>query len=121
MAVGDLTPKKYQVVLGATDTDVVAAIAANKRLHITGIRVINANSATKYFSLHLVPSGQTVADLRLLSPKQSKLDGTGDASGGGIYSDSMPFALDTGDKISGIAESATSITVLITGLEEALT
>ena len=120
MAKGDLTPKKYQVVLGVTNTDVIPAIVANKRLHITGIKVINANTATKYFTLYSVPTGQTASDTYLLSPKQSKLDGTTAAYGSGIYSDSISTFLDVGDKIQGIAESTTSITVMITALEEAL-
>lgn len=120
MAKGDLLPKKFQVVLGTSNTNIVPAIALTKRFHVTNIRVINVNSATQTFHLYCVPSGQSESDQYLCSPKLSKIDGTSAEFGGGYYDDNMKFALEVGDKISGIASATTSIIVMITGLEESL-
>jgi hypothetical protein len=120
MAKGDLTPVQYQVVLGTSNTVIVPAIAANTRLHGTAIKVINANASSQTFHLYSVPSGQAETDQYLISPKLSKLDGTSCVNGGGMYSDTTLFMLNTGDKISGISSAASSMTVVIVGLQEVL-
>lgn len=101
----------------ATDTDLYT-VPSGKKATITGILAANTNTATKYFTLHLVQNTDSVADDVCLA-KLQKLVGTSDSSGGGTWTMEFPIPLNTvGDKISGIQETATAITVTIIGFEE---
>jgi hypothetical protein len=107
----------YQGQPGAVNTDLYTVPAA-KKATITGILGANTDAATKYFSLHLVQNGDAVANDVALAMNQ-KLVGTGDAGGGGVWTFVWPIPMNTaGDKISGIQETATAITVTIVGFEE---
>lgn len=109
----------YQGQPGATDTDLYV-VPSGKKATITGIRAANTNAATKYFSLHLVQNGASVADSKALA-KMQKLVGTSDVNGGGTWTDQFPIPLNTvGDKLSAIQETATAITLTIIGFEEAV-
>lgn len=115
---GSRTPDiLYQGQPGATDTDLYTVPSGHKAT-ITHIHVANTNSATKYFSLHLVQNGDSVANDVAIAHTQ-KLVGTGDPDGGGTWSFDIPIPLNTaGDKISGIQETATACTVTIIGFTE---
>lgn len=109
----------YQGQPGATDTDLYT-VPSGKKATITSIIVANTNAATKYLTLHLVQNGASVADSKVLA-KMQKLVGTDDGGGGGMWVFDTPIPLNTvGDKISGIQETATAISVLIIGFEEAV-
>lgn len=109
----------YQGQLGATDTNLYT-VPTGYKATITHIHACNTNTATKYFSLHLVQNADSVADDVALA-KTQKLVGTGDDAGGGTWDWDIPIPLNTvGDKISGIQETATAITVTIIGFTEAV-
>lgn len=109
----------YQGQPGATDTDLYT-VPTGYKATITNIHVANTNTATKYFTLHLVQNGDSVADDVAIA-KLQKLVGTADPEGGGTWSWDIPIPLDTvGDKISGIQETATACTVTIIGFTEVI-
>lgn len=112
------TPKVYHVQPGTTDTDLIPAIAASKRFTVTSIIAGNTNAALKWVTLHRVPSGQSVSDTFVIGGKQKKIIGTNDTGGGGEWVYEGAFVLNTGDKVSGIQETAGSISVMIIGLED---
>lgn len=113
-----LTPKiLYQGQPTATNTDLYT-VPTNKKVTVTAILAGNTNAATKHFTIHLVPSGQTVADSRVIGGKQKKLVGTSDSGGGGEWLYEVPTPMTVGDKISGIQEMAGAISIIIIGLEE---
>ena len=113
-----VTPKiLYQGQPGTTDTDLYT-VPTGKKVHITSIRAVNNDTATKWFKLNVVPNGGTISNADVYV-NTTKLVGTGDTNGGGKYSDTDPFPLNTaGDKITGIQETSGAITVTIIGLEE---
>ena len=91
----------YQGQPGATDTDLYI-VPSGYKATITHIHVANTNTATKYFTLHLVQNADSVADDVVLA-KMQKLVGTSDSAGGGTWDWDIPVPLNTvGDKISGI-------------------
>lgn len=107
----------YQGQPGATDTDLYT-VPTGYKATITHIHVANTNSATKYFTLHIVQNGDSVANDVCIASTQ-KLVGTGDPDGGGTWSFDIPIPLNTvGDKISAIQETATACTVTIIGFVE---
>lgn len=107
----------YQGQPAATNTDLYTVPSGTKAV-VTGIRACNTATTTKWFSLHVVQSGGSVADATCLA-KMQKLVGTDHASGGGTWTDLFPVPLNTvGDKISGIQQTATSVTVTIIGYTE---
>jgi len=109
----------YQGQPGTADT-ALYTVPAGKKATITAIHACNTDTATKYFSAHLVQNGGAVADATAMA-KLQKLVGTSDATGGGTWDWEIPLPLNTvGDKISGIQETATAITVTIIGFEEAV-
>lgn len=109
----------YQGQPGAVDTDLYV-VPAGKKATVTSIIVANTDAATKYFTLHVVQNGDTVADDVVLC-KMQKLDGTGSVGGGGFMAIEVPFPLaNVGDKISGVQETATAVTVTVIGIEEAV-
>ncbi len=107
----------YQGQPATTDTNLYVVPDA-KKATVTSILAVNTGTATKYFSLDLVKFGDSPADDTKLA-KMIKLVGTENAAGGGIWTMEFPIPLNTiGDKISGIQETATAITITIIGFEE---
>ena len=95
-------------------------VGSGKKATITAIHAVNTATTTKYFSLHILQQGGSVAD-NICIAKTQKLVGTGDDAGGGLWTMEFPIPLNTvGDAISGIQETATAITVTIIGFEEAV-
>jgi len=104
----------------ATDTDLYI-VPTGYKATITNILATNTNSATKYFSLHCVQNADSVADDVCIA-KMHKLEGTDSDVGGGIWMFEFPIPLNTvGDKITGIQETAGSVTLIIVGFVEAIT
>ena len=101
---------------GATDTDLYT-VPTGYKARITQIHACNTNSATKYFSLHVVESGDSVAD-DVCFAKNQELEGTSSVKGGEAWDSDITIPLVAGDKISGIQETATAITVMIFGILE---
>lgn len=109
----------YQGQPGTTDTDLYT-VGAGYKATITGIIACNTNTATKYFTLHIVQNSDSVADDVALC-KLQKLVGTANSGGGGVWNLEFPIPLNTvGDKISGLQETAGAITLTIIGFEEAV-
>ena len=107
----------YQGQPGTTNTDLYT-VPTGYKATITGILASNTNTATKYFSLHCVQNADSVADDVIIA-KMQKLEGTSSESGGGMWIFEFPIPLNTvGDKISGIQETAGSITITIVGFTE---
>jgi hypothetical protein len=107
----------YQGQPAATDTTLYT-VPADTQTVVTSIIATNTNSATKYFTIHFVQSGDSVAnDVALIF--QQDLKGSGDSTGSQTFIMDTPFILETaGDLISAIQETATAITVTIFGYEE---
>lgn len=109
----------YQGQPGATNTNLYV-VPAGQKTTVTSIIMTNTDAATKWVTLHIVKTGDTVADDIALC-KMQKLDGTGSVGGGGFMAIEVPFPLSSvGDKVSGIQEKATAVTVTIIGFEEAI-
>ena len=109
----------YQGQPAATDT-ALYTVPASTKTTITSIIATNTNSATKYFTIHLVQNGGSIANNTALMYQQ-KLNGTGDVGGAGLFAFEVPIILlTTGDKLSGIQETATAITITIMGYTEAI-
>ena len=107
----------YQGQPGTSNT-ALYTVPSGKKATVVGILASNTNTATKYFSLHLVQNADTVADDTVIA-KTQKLVGTDDDTGGGIWLFEFPIPLNTvGDRIYGIQETAGAITVTIIGFEE---
>ena len=119
---GNMSSKRVPDILylgqpGATDTDLYT-VPTGYKATITQIHVANTNSATKYFSLHIKQSGDSVADDVCIA-KNQKLQGTDANQGGETWTFDVPIPLNTvGDVISSIQETATACTVLIVGFVE---
>lgn len=95
-------------------------VPSSTQTTITAIHVTNTNSATKYFSLHIKQSGDTVADDVAIA-HTIKLAGTSSSAGGGTWTWEIPLPLMTvGDVLNGIQETATACTVTIIGFTEAV-
>lgn len=107
----------YQGLPGTANTDLYIVPTA-KKTTVTAILAGNTDTATHWLSLNVVPSGGTVSNSNILGGKQKKLVGTGDTVGGGEWLYEVPTPLAVGDKISGIQELATAISVTIIGMEE---
>lgn len=102
----------------ATSDTSLYTVPSGKKATITSIHCVNTNSATKYFSLHIVQSGDTIADDVCIA-KTQKLVGTSDTAGGGTWTLEIPIPLNTvGDVINGIQETTAAITITIIGYEE---
>lgn len=90
------------------------------KTRISSIVVINVDINQKYFTLHRIPSGGSLSDATILSPKQCKLDGTSGTNGGGFFVYEVPFPMEAGDKITIVSETASTMNVKIIGLEEVI-
>ena len=101
---------------GATDTDLYT-VPTGYKARVTQIHAANTNSATKYFSLHIVESGDSVAD-DVCFAKNQELEGTSSVKGGETWDSDIVIPLVAGDKISGIQETATAVTLTIIGVVE---
>ena len=109
----------YQGQPAATDTDLYV-VPTGYKATVTSILASNTNTATKYFSLHLVQNGDSVADDVVIA-KMQKVTGTSSDIGGGLWIFEFPIPLNTvGDKISGIQETAGAVTLTIIGFQEAI-
>lgn len=95
-------------------------VPGGKKTRISSIVVVNVDANTKYFTLHLIPSGSSLSDATALSPKQCKLNGTSATNGGGFFAYEVPFPMVTGDKITILSETANTMNIKIVGLEEAI-
>lgn len=107
----------YQGQPGTVDTALYTT-PIGKKSHITSILCGNTDTTTKWITINIVPNGGTTSNANILGGKQKKLVGTGDTSGGGEWLYEVTTPLAAGDKIGGIQELATAISVTIIGLEE---
>lgn len=107
----------YQGQPGTVDTALYTT-PSGKKAHITAILCGNTDAATKWITLNVVPSGGAASNGNVLGGKQKKLGGTSGEGGGEEWLYEVPTPLNAGDRISGIQELATAISVTIIGLEE---
>ncbi len=110
----------YQGQLSNTEGNLYV-VPSSKKATITAIHVTNCDTATRNFTLHLVQNGSSASDSNVLGSKTNKIVGTDNTGGGGFWLLEPPIPLNTvGDKISGSADVASKVTVMIIGFEEAV-
>ena len=101
----------YNAQPAATDTTLYTA-AANTRVRILQASAVNDTTSTKYISFHRVPSGGSVGDATIIINQKALAS-----------RESVPLweivgqVLEPGDLLSAIAETASQITVHISGVE----
>ncbi len=102
----------YSGQVPAANTTLISAVAANTRVRILKATVVNDTTSAKTITFHLVPTGGAVGDDTLII--NAKVIGS---------KESAPLwelegqVLQVGDLLSAIAETATQLTVNISGVE----
>jgi len=111
--------KTIHMIADTTIKDLYTVPASTKS-RIASIVVGNVNSATKYFTLYHLPSGQAVADTYVIGGKLKKLEGTLGDYGAGEYVYEVPFPMAVGDKLTIVSETANTMVVKATVIEEGI-
>jgi len=108
----------YQGQLGTSSTTLFT-VGAGKRVTLTYIQATNTNTAERTFNLNIVTSG-SASDANLFGSKANKLVGTTNSEGSGYWEWDGAIPLSATESFRGIASAATSITVLVVGIEESV-
>ena len=99
----------YNAQPGATDTTLYTA-EANERVIIQAATAVNDTTTSKYISFHRVPSGGSVGDPTLIINQKV----IGSRASVPLW-ELIGQVLEPGDLISAIAETASQLTVHISG------